>query len=196
MNSEAFSADELLAIDAICDRFEAAWNFSEPPRIQDFLAFDGLARRQLLRELIQIDMQRRAAAGMALGADAYADQHLLESEEVRQLQAQSDCSSGDFRVRAWRLKIVRGPHAGETRTLEGAGALAIGRSASCALSLLGDPRCSREHAVIEYSQSHCRITDVGSKNGVYLNGFKTETSPLEPGDTVVLGQTHIRILAE
>jgi hypothetical protein len=87
MNSEAFSADELLAIDAICNRFEAAWNAGESPNNLDFLAFDGLARRQLLRELIQIDMQRRAAAGIPRDVDAYAEQHILDADEVRRLQA-------------------------------------------------------------------------------------------------------------
>lgn len=46
-------------IDAICDRYEAAWKEGTPPRLGAFLALDGLARQILHRELLTLDQEYR-----------------------------------------------------------------------------------------------------------------------------------------
>ena len=55
--AESFSAE----IDAICDRFEAAWKVGERPRIEDYFLpqADTLAQRQLLVELVKLDLGYR-----------------------------------------------------------------------------------------------------------------------------------------
>lgn len=51
------------AIDAICERFEAAWESGQHPRIEDYLAeartAGGPPTRELLMELVLIDLERR-----------------------------------------------------------------------------------------------------------------------------------------
>ena len=56
-DSPSFSTE----IDAICDRFEAAWKAGQEPKIEDHLLpqADAAARRQLLVELVKLDLGYR-----------------------------------------------------------------------------------------------------------------------------------------
>ncbi len=68
----------------------------------------------------------------------------------------------------------------------------IGRSkqAEC---VLGDPNVSRRHAELRRSESgDWTIADLGSTNGVKVNGRRVSTSRLSPGDEVTLGTTTFR----
>lgn len=53
---------------------------------------------------------------------------------------------------------------------------------------LADPSISRHHAVIRKTDAGFEIQDLGSSNGVLLNGTKVQTSPLQDGDRITLGQ--------
>jgi serine/threonine protein kinase len=53
-------------IDAVCERFEKAWQMGQEPRprIEDFLGgFDGAEREALLRELLRVELACRLARG-------------------------------------------------------------------------------------------------------------------------------------
>jgi len=63
----------------------------------------------------------------------------------------------------------------------------IGRELDNVLRL-ADPSISRHHAVIRRNESGFEIQDLGSSNGVLLNGAKVQSSPLQDGDRVTLGQ--------
>jgi hypothetical protein len=58
------AAEALQRVDAACDRFEAAWQAGQRPRIEDYLAdAGGDIRPVLLRELILLDMNYRRRNG-------------------------------------------------------------------------------------------------------------------------------------
>jgi pSer/pThr/pTyr-binding forkhead associated (FHA) protein len=79
------------------------------------------------------------------------------------------------------------PERGRVRRLEG-GAI-IGRAPGCDL-LLDDPLVSRNHARVLASEIGTGIEDLGSANGLYVNGRRRMgISPLHPGDVVQLGGT-------
>jgi hypothetical protein len=66
---------------------------------------------------------------------------------------------------------------------------ALGRSRECDC-VLADPNISRRHAELRRgSTGDWQIVDLGSTNGVKVNGRLVETSRLSPGDEVVLGTT-------
>ncbi|MCI0460401.1 MAG: serine/threonine protein kinase, partial [Gemmataceae bacterium] len=72
----------LRRIDAICARFEAAWQAGQEPCIQDFLAeVPETERLDLFRELLQAEMELRAAQGMAANEASYRQQ-FPEFDEV------------------------------------------------------------------------------------------------------------------
>src|SRR2546423_11978115 len=68
----------------------------------------------------------------------------------------------------------------------------IGRSDRCELSI-ADSSVSGRHAEILRTHGDIKIRDVGSANGIYLNGERIEEAELFDGDVLRLGQTSIRI---
>ncbi len=68
----------------------------------------------------------------------------------------------------------------------------IGRSKS-AECVLSDPNVSRRHAELRRSQTgDWTIADLGSTNGVKVNGRRVSSTRLSPGDEVTLGTTTFR----
>jgi pSer/pThr/pTyr-binding forkhead associated (FHA) protein len=70
--------------------------------------------------------------------------------------------------------------------LPGEGAVTLGRSSSCELRL-HDVDTSRRHAEILCDASGCRIRDLASTNGTFVNGERVEECGLEPGDRIQVG---------
>jgi pSer/pThr/pTyr-binding forkhead associated (FHA) protein len=56
--------------------------------------------------------------------------------------------------------------------------------------VLQDPEASRRHARISWQGGRHLIEDLGSTNGTFVNGMQiTMPQPLNPGDSVGIGQT-------
>jgi hypothetical protein len=71
----------------------------------------------------------------------------------------------------------------------------VGRDPSSDL-VLNDPKCSRQHAVIERGSDGITIRDSGSANGILLNGLKTERARIRDGDVVKLGDVLLTLVPE
>ena len=54
---------------------------------------------------------------------------------------------------------------------------------------LGDDGMSREHARLGSDGATCWVTDLGSKNGTFVNGERVDERALRPGDVVRVGAT-------
>jgi pSer/pThr/pTyr-binding forkhead associated (FHA) protein len=68
-----------------------------------------------------------------------------------------------------------------------AGSYVIGRSTACQLAL-DDAMVSRRHARLVIDDGGARIEDLGSSNGVYVNGERVDESrKLEAGDQLTIG---------
>ena len=84
------------------------------------------------------------------------------------------------------LTILSGLQAGKTIILEEEH-ITIGRDAKCDVVLI-DSGISRKHACIEQSETgDVQLTDLGSTNGVRVNGDLVERHALLPGDKIQLG---------
>ncbi len=67
------------------------------------------------------------------------------------------------------------------------GVTLLGRSSECHITI-EDPLVSREHAKIEVDRDGVTVFDLGSRNGVKVNGMVIrERSPLKNGDRVRIG---------
>ena len=67
----------------------------------------------------------------------------------------------------------------------------LGRSRDCDI-VVDDPNVSRQHAEIDRSGEGWIIQDLGSTNGVVLNGRRIRTAqPLHPGDRIELGTSEL-----
>jgi hypothetical protein len=70
----------------------------------------------------------------------------------------------------------------------------IGRSADCQLSL-DDPMVSRRHALLTVSDGGVAIEDLGSRNGVVVNGLKISGRQiLSDGDKIAIGGQEMFVL--
>jgi phage tail-like protein len=86
---------------------------------------------------------------------------------------------------------------GSRRTVPLEGKLTIGRQAGNDLAL-NDQHVSRQHAVIACREDTCRVTDLESSNGTYLNGERVPPNaplPLEPGATLQIGPFKLQLIA-
>jgi predicted component of type VI protein secretion system len=75
------------------------------------------------------------------------------------------------------------------------GTFAVGRNASCQLSL-DDPLVSRRHALFEVAGAKVSVEDLNSRNGVIVNGHRIEGKvPLAVGDRILIGSQELTLLS-
>jgi hypothetical protein len=67
----------------------------------------------------------------------------------------------------------------------------VGRSQRCDY-VLPDPNVSRRHFELQLRGSDWYLVDLGSTNGVTVNGRRVSTSRLKPGDEIVVGNSKLR----
>lgn len=71
------------------------------------------------------------------------------------------------------------------------GRFVIGRADTCELAL-DDPLASRQHAALVIGAEQVTLEDLGSRNGVNVNGERVKGSrKLQPGDVIVIGKNEI-----
>jgi hypothetical protein len=71
----------------------------------------------------------------------------------------------------------------------------IGRSRECDIQL-DDPNTSRRHAEVRRDGDAWVIADLGSTNGIKVNGSRAAEAELHPGDEVTLGLVRLRFERE
>ena len=66
----------------------------------------------------------------------------------------------------------------------------IGRSREADI-VLQDPNVSRRHAELRREDGGWQVVDLGSTNGIKVNGRRVDHQPLRPGDQVTIGVTDL-----
>lgn len=92
------------------------------------------------------------------------------------------------------VEVVEGPDRGQRLPLPDSGRVyRVGRGATCDL-VLSDADASREHVALERRWDGIFVTDLGSKNGVMVEGKRIAGAVrLGDGTLVVLGATRLRL---
>jgi serine/threonine-protein kinase len=92
------------------------------------------------------------------------------------------------------LTVIAGPHQGRTFTFTGHDTFLVGRSRHAHFQLAAkDPYFSRMHFLVEVHPPRCRLTDLGSRNGTYVNNQRVKGADLRDGDEVRAGHTLLRV---
>jgi hypothetical protein len=86
-----------------------------------------------------------------------------------------------------KLQFILGPMANQVLALSEE-VTTIGSVAGNTV-VLADPAVSRKHAGIRKVNGLYELADLGSTNGVYVNGHKVPKKTLEPGDIIRVGNT-------
>lgn len=88
-----------------------------------------------------------------------------------------------------RLEFIRGPLAGQTFPLH-EDVTTIGSVAGNSI-VLADPGVSKKHIGIRRAGVTYELADLGSTNGVYVNGHRMPQKVLEPGDLMRIGSSEL-----
>ena len=109
------------------------------------------------------------------------------------------------------ISITAGPAKGQRFVFEKPDRFLFGRALDARVSLPNDPYVSRQHFLLEISPPACKVTDLGSKNGTFVNGVRyggrkapsegVQQAPegvrdvaLNNGDKIVVGDTQMKVL--
>lgn len=88
-----------------------------------------------------------------------------------------------------RLEFVVGPLSGQTVPLSSE-VTTVGSVAGNTV-VLSDPAVSRKHLGIRRVGARFELADLGSTNGVYVNGHRMAKKMLDPGDIMRVGNTEM-----
>lgn len=80
--------------------------------------------------------------------------------------------------------------------LQMVGTLIVGRDPVCEISEQTDPLLSRRHAAFTADARDVLVRDLGSRNGILVNGVKMPESKLRNGDVVQIGHLQVRYVDE
>jgi serine/threonine-protein kinase len=206
-------------VDEACDRLEAAYLAGGRPRIEDHLPeAPGPQREAFFRELLAIDLAYRRRRGEvprardyigrfpghdALiiaaidgGGEAPVTQSGDQPPHAVPYAAADKGAEARGRTRL-TLTVSEGPHQGRIFTFEDHEYFIVGRGKTAHFRLsMKDGYFSRNHFMIEFSPPHCRLLDLASTNGTFVNGKKVGQADLGDGDVIRGGKTAICVTIE
>jgi pSer/pThr/pTyr-binding forkhead associated (FHA) protein len=106
----------------------------------------------------------------------------------------SDPNTGALKLRAYTFEVVEGPDRGQSVRID-RGSVVVG-SAPDADLVLTDSAVSRTHVKLVPFGDAVEITDLGSKNGVFLSGTRLMQARVAPGTEFTIGRSTIRIVPD
>ncbi len=166
----AWPPDVALLIDDVCNRYEAELRAGRRPGLEFYLA----AVPEPARAAVQAELQA-------------LDQAYAASWQLAAKAQQTRVT----------LTVMAGVHKGRTFTFAGHDTFIVGRSIRAHLRLSSkDKYCSRFHFVVEVNPPRCRLLDMGSTNGTYVNGNRVKSVDLHDGDQIKAGHTILRLSLE
>ena len=87
------------------------------------------------------------------------------------------------------LTVTEGPHRGTSFTFREHDTFIVGRSKDAHFRLpLKDKYFSRFHFMVEVNPPLCRLMDMASTNGTFVNGRKVGKTTLSDGDKLTIGR--------
>lgn len=91
------------------------------------------------------------------------------------------------------LRVIEGPQHGDLFTLSHEETM--GRAREASLRLI-DPGASRLHARFRLAAGSLQVEDLGSKNGLFVNGrrLRRRARRLRPGDRIAVGSTRLEVV--
>ena len=93
----------------------------------------------------------------------------------------------------WFIEIKSGSQSGHRIWLRDGQTMQFGRTEAADCCIADDELLSRLHFAIDSEPNQCRIRDLGSRNGTFLNGDSVKVGTLTDGDEVSAGQTAFQV---
>ena len=93
-----------------------------------------------------------------------------------------------------KLVSLTGRHAGMEYALD-RDCVTMGRGPGVDLAF-DDPAMSRQHAAVDYADGGFRIRDLGSTNGLRINGNRVQAEDIKHGDRLEVGTQVFQLVVE
>jgi serine/threonine-protein kinase len=101
---------------------------------------------------------------------------------------------GDAPAEYLTLTVTAGPHQGRSFSFSGHDTFFVGRSKRAHFQLTSkDKYFSRIHFLVEVNPPCCRVIDMGSHNGTFVNGRRVQMANLRDGDQIQAGHTVLTV---
>ena len=113
----------------------------------------------------------------------------LDATEIGKAIREAEAAAGIPVFEGFALVVTSGPRRGAHWLLE-EGVWEAGRNTE-ALIFLDDVTVSRHHARFVVGNGRLELQDLGSTNGTYVNGERTDYAELDSGDEVIIGRFHL-----
>jgi serine/threonine-protein kinase len=95
------------------------------------------------------------------------------------------------------LTVIAGPHKGQKFSFARHDTFLVGRSMHAHFQLpIKDKYFSRIHFMIEVNPPLCRLVDMGSHNGTFINGARLSYADLQDGDEIRAGHTILKLAVD
>ncbi len=200
--SENHSPEHLQLIDQLCDQFEAEWREGARPALELFLfRVPPALQAKLLQELVALEVEFRLKAGEKPSLHEYQQRFPVHETTLGAAFA-SIPAEGTARETLpapqeedpWlTLTVIDGPLKGQLFSFRGHDAFLAGRSKQAHLQVPNDKYFSRIHFMIEMNPPVCRLTDMRSHGGTFVNGTRVESVDLHHGDVIKGGRTELLV---
>jgi hypothetical protein len=92
------------------------------------------------------------------------------------------------------LKIISGVGQGQVLPVPNDQPITVGRSSQATFAF-DDALLSRKHCQVECRGALCRVVDLKSRNGTYVNGQRVGAQLLKPGDRIKIGSLLMEVAA-
>ncbi|MCB0368001.1 MAG: FHA domain-containing protein, partial [Bdellovibrionales bacterium] len=92
------------------------------------------------------------------------------------------------------IEVLSGPHRGQRFSFAAQEVITIGRDPENDVGLVNDPRVSRFHAEIKYSEGSFYIHNKSDKNYILINGIKDEQALIGSKSNITIGETEIKVI--
>jgi len=118
----------------------------------------------------------------------------MKDGHTRKLTTRTGGAQDFLAAHAATLVFASGPLAGSEIALDRE-RITLGRGAGSDV-VIDDASISHLHAALELGERGFRLRDLGSTNGVVVNGARTGVADLKHGDRLALGSVAFRYLVE
>ena len=190
--------------------------FLSPQDREQFASYEPALRKELSDYLLEHARQEQFALSTRPQVEFQTDERLdlgefgiqaqllaLPEDERPESEAAPAPSAGDFGhtmvyspsrdarridpVADRRQALLVG---GGRRNVLSGSRVVVGRSREADI-VLQDPNASRRHAELRRDEGGWQIVDLGSTNGIKVNGRRVNNQPLSPGDQITIGVTDL-----
>jgi len=94
------------------------------------------------------------------------------------------------------LTVTKGPGTGRLFAIRRGQLMQVGSTSWADFSVPDDKEMADVHFKVEYDMQGCRVHDLGSVGGTFINGAKVTSSPLHTGDEIGAGQSVFSVVVE